>query len=111
MRLIVKRDNDNTFEQEYKSFIEDANELKWRTNGYINLYKTGYKDKTTALELFDRYTKHVANPPNILQAEGQIISNATTAGIIFTDDYEGPAYNMIMFHNIQVLWILNNYSQ
>ena len=90
--LIVRRDNDNTFEQEYKSFIEDADELKRRTNGYINLYKTGYKDKTTALELFDRYTKHIANPPNIHQAEGQIISNATTAGIIFTDDYEGPAY-------------------
>ena len=90
--LIVKRDNDNTLEEEYKEFIHDAEILKKETKGYINLYKTGYKDKVTALDLFDRYTKHIMKAPIIYQAEANFINNASTGAIIFFDDYTGPAY-------------------
>jgi hypothetical protein len=90
--LIHKRDNDNTLEQEYNEFIHDAKVLKESTNGYINLYKTGYKDKVVALDLFDRYTKHIMKAPVIYQAEANFINNSSIGAIIFTDDYSGPAY-------------------
>ena len=91
--LIQKRDNKNTLEEEYKEFIEHATILKKESEGKINLYKTGYKDKIVALDLFDRYTKHILKAPVIHQAEGQTINNASIGAIIFTDhEYTGPAY-------------------
>jgi len=90
--LVVKRDNKLTLKEEYDEFIKDADMIKKETNGYINLYKTGYKDKSIALDLFDRYTKHIANPPEIKQAEAGFINPSSQGAIIFADDYEGPAY-------------------
>ncbi len=90
--LVVRRDNKLTLREEYDAFIQDADNLKKQTNNFVNLYKTGYKDKVVALDLFDRYTKHIAKPPKILQAEADYIKKASQGAIIFTDDYTGPGW-------------------
>lgn len=92
--IIVNREYNNnkmTIQEEYNELIETANILKRETKGIINLYKTG-DYKNTALNLFDRFTKFILNPENILQDEFIWLRNATMGAIIFSEKYEGPAY-------------------
>jgi len=89
--LVSKRDNDLTLQEEHKEFVRDAIKLKRETKGLINLFKTG-SSKICALNLFDRFTKHIKNADHIKQAEAKTINLASRGAIIFTDDYEGPAY-------------------
>lgn len=79
-----------TLQEEYTLFIHDADILIRATDGIINLYKSG-NNKETALDLFDRYTKTIANPPKINQIEASFISNCRGA-IIFGHQYEGKGY-------------------
>jgi hypothetical protein len=90
--IINKSKNKNlTLKEEYDEFIINANILKKESNNIINLFKTG-NDKATALNLFDRFTKTILNPPNILQVEANFVSKATQGAIIFTEKYSGPAW-------------------
>ena len=90
--LVTKRPNKLSLQEEYKEFIHDADLLKAETNNMINLYKSGYKSKNTALDLFDRFTKHIPNADHIHQSEAIAINKASQGAIIFSDDYQGPAY-------------------
>lgn len=79
-----------TIEEEYKLFIERADELKEKTNGKINLYKTG-DNKTTAINLFDRFNKALS-PEDIQQDEAFWIECSTTGALIRANKYNGPAF-------------------
>ena len=90
--ILINRTNyDISIEEEYEDFIIKAQQLKEASEGKINLYKTG-SDKITALNLFERYTKHISHPPIIEQVEADIINDASHGAIIFFDKYEGPAH-------------------
>ena len=88
--LLVNKNNDDTFVNEYNQFIHDANILKKESNGIVNLYKTG-NNKLTALELFDKYTKHIQSD-HLRQVESEFISKASQGPLLFHEKYNGPAY-------------------
>jgi hypothetical protein len=91
--VIVNKDNaDMTLEENYQSFIHDANELKTESNSFINLYKTG-NNITAALDLFDRFTRFVELPEDIEQDEGQWILDASFGALIRAEKgYEGEGH-------------------
>ena len=88
--IIFKGVNKITFEDEYKTLINIANELKIHSKNKINLYKTG-NYTNTALELFNNFNKTIYTE-KIDQNEGQIIQKASIGSIIFYKPYSGPAY-------------------
>jgi hypothetical protein len=70
--ILVQRNNKKiSIEEEYKEYIKMADELKLKSNGKINLYKTGTILKT-AQNLLDETTKHIT-PENILFDEAETI--------------------------------------
>jgi hypothetical protein len=86
---VNKIKTEQTMEEAYDRFINEADILKEMTDGSINLYKTG-KDKTTALHLFESFTKHIEPPPKIKQNEADEIQKASMGAIIFnTKEYVG----------------------
>jgi hypothetical protein len=90
--ILIDRDLEYpTMKEQYDHFILMAKELKKETAGKINLFKTG-NFKMTALNLFDRYTKCINNPPIIKQVEADIINKASQGAIIFTEKYEGMVH-------------------
>ena len=87
----VNRDNYKiSIEEEYKEYIRIADVLYKESNGVLDLRKGNIK--TTALNLFDRYTKFLVNPEKLLQDEALWISEANMGAIITSEKYEGPAY-------------------
>jgi hypothetical protein len=80
---VSKNKEQQSMEEAYDQFIQDANTLKEMTNGKINLYKTG-NDKITALHLFESLTKHIEPPPKIKQNEADEIQKASMGAIIFS---------------------------
>jgi hypothetical protein len=81
-----------TLKENYDLYIRIADELKEKTNGKINLYKTG-DFKKTALHLFSETTKHINHPSNPNQAESEMLMKASQGSIIFnTKGYEGEAW-------------------
>lgn len=79
-----------TIQEEYEKYIKIADDLKLKSNGEINIYKTG-TILSTAQRLFNELTKHL-NPENILFDEAESIQNCTHGATIFYDEYEGSAY-------------------
>lgn len=85
--------SEDTLEQQYKQFVEDAKILKNSSNGLINLFKTG-NIKTTALDLFDRLSKHIIKPDSIDQIESQWIKLANKGAIISAEKgFNGSAHS------------------
>jgi hypothetical protein len=78
-------------EDEYKQLIIDIDLLKKESNNVINLYKTGNVNNT-CLDLFDKMTRFLAEPENILQDEGIWIKEATTGSLIWGEKFEGNVY-------------------
>ena len=68
-------------EKEYNEYIKIANDLKLKSNGEINLYKTRTFLKA-ALNLLDSTTKHLS-PELILFDEAEIIQNTVQGSTIF----------------------------
>ena len=88
--ILVERNKFNlSVEEEYKQYIEIAEELKNKSNGLINIFRTG-TIKKTALKLLDDTTKHIT-PEHIEYDEALILENSTSNGLIFNDPYEGIA--------------------
>ena len=83
--------NHLSIQEEYLEWVKTADILKKETNGIINLYKTG-DIKSTALNLFDRFTKYIFNPEKISQDEFIWLRNSTTGAVIFADEYQGEGY-------------------
>ena len=88
--IIFKKNNNISFEEEYKTIIETANELKNASNGKINLYKTG-NYINTSLKLFNDYNKNI-DTEKINYLESSFIEKSTTGAIIFYKKYLGSAY-------------------
>jgi hypothetical protein len=79
-----------TLEEEYERYIKVADDLKLKSNGEIDIYKTG-TILSTAERLLDETTKHL-NPETILLDEAEQIQASTHGATIFYENYEGEAY-------------------
>ena len=86
----ILSDSKLSIEETFDKFIEDANILKDKTDGVINLYKTG-SNYDTALNLFNKFTKTI-NPEPILHDEALWINECMTSSIIWSNEYKGEAY-------------------
>jgi hypothetical protein len=85
----VGKNQGQILEQQYKTFILDANIVKTLTNGIMNPFKTGGVSKT-ALQLF-----FSMNPPkadDITANEARVIQLCKNGGLIWGDKYKGKAY-------------------
>ena len=65
---------------EYNQVIKTANLLKDKTNGVINLYKSG-NIKETALNLFDRFSKYLFQGDQVQQDEAVFIQSASNGAL------------------------------
>ena len=93
--LIKAGDKDKrNLKEQYDEFILEADIFLKETKSVINMYKSGNIPET-ALNLFDRYTHHIKNPPQIKQAEGNWIQDSKQGALIFakTDNYIGQGYS------------------
>lgn len=80
-----------TIEEEYKNIIIIADNLKKESGGLINLYKSG-SYKNASLNLFDKFSKFLNEPEEILQDEAEWISNSSIGALIWAEEYEGQLY-------------------
>ena len=88
--LMVPRNTNKPIDVEYNEYLKLADELKLKSNGIINLYKTG-TIKKSALKLLDDTTKHIT--PEIIEFdEACVLENSTSNGFIFSEPYEGIAH-------------------
>ena len=87
---MVPRNTNKPINDEYDDYITIAKELKSKSNGIINLNKTG-TIKKSALKLLDDTTKHIT-PEHIEFDEACILENSTSNGFIFSEPYEGIAH-------------------
>ena len=88
----TQKDKTLTLKEEYDELIPIINTLKKESNGYINLYKSG-SYKNAGLDLFDRFTKFMSEPDEILQDESVWIHEASKgSALIWAEPYEGELY-------------------
>lgn len=80
-----------TLEEEFDKLIVINNKLKETSKGLINLFKSG-SITNAALDLFDRFTKYLNDPDEILQDESEWISESNIGALIFADIFEGELY-------------------
>jgi len=109
-----QRDENNnviqiTIEEEYKELIDIIEELKRETKGLINLYKTG-SYKYAALDLFDRFNKHL-NAEDILQDEAYWINQSSFSALIWAEEYEGEMYkyDMVSYYSYLITLFTNRF--
>jgi len=88
--LMVPRNTNKPIHDEYTQYLKLADELKSKSNGIINIYKTGTVKKS-ALKLLDDTTKHIT-PEHIEYDEACVLENSTSNGFIFSEPYEGIAH-------------------
>ena len=81
-----------TIEEEYKYFIQIANDLKTQSKGLINLYKSG-SYYNACLSLFDYVTKNI-DCEQILQDEAIWIKLSSSGALKCCEEYEGPLYKL-----------------
>ena len=93
-------------EKEYSEYIKIADDLKSKSNGEINLYKTGTFLKT-ALKILDSTTKHLS-PELILFDEAEIIQNTVQGSTIFYDEYKGEGFKSDIISMFPFIMKANN---
>jgi len=81
-----------TFEEQYKYYVDLAEDFKTKTDGRINLYKTG-TFKKTALKLLDETTKHIC-PEKLGKKESKWIMMSAMGQLVFNKPYKGPAWKI-----------------
>jgi hypothetical protein len=86
-----KKGYEISIEDEYKQLIMDIDLLKKESNNIINLYKSGNVNNT-CLELFDKMTRFLTEPENIMQDEGIWIKESTIGSLIWGEKFEGNVY-------------------
>lgn len=89
-KIVLKCDDENELKTEYDLFIQQADLLKEKTQGLINMYRSG-NIKDTALSLFSFYNS-IIETENVFDVEKDWILNCYRAGIRLCKEYEGPAY-------------------
>jgi hypothetical protein len=89
--VLINRDNYKiSIEEEYVEYIKTADTLYKESKGVLDLRKGNIK--TTALNLFDKFTKFLLNPKRIAQDEAIWVSESNMGAIITAEKYEGSAY-------------------
>jgi len=88
--LFIPNERGSKMKDTYVNFIKLADELKAKTDGKINLYKTGNL-RRTALDLFYSFHKTL-EVDEITQAEAFWIQKSTLGPIIFAEKYKGNGY-------------------
>lgn len=85
--IYIKSDTIKSIIQEYDDFIETANQLKDKTLGKINMFKSGgFRD--TSMRLFDQVSKHIDQGEKIEQYEMEFLEGCKSNGLIFGEyDY------------------------
>jgi hypothetical protein len=86
-----EKNNKMTIEEEYNKLIPIINNLKKESGGLINLYKSG-NYKNASLDLFDRFTKFLTEPEQILQDEAKWINESSIGALIWAEPYEGELH-------------------
>lgn len=86
-----EQDEEITIEEEYNKLIVIIDNLKKESGGLINLYKSG-SFKNAALDLFDRFTKFLNEPEEILQDEAMWIKESSMGALIWAEVFEGELY-------------------
>lgn len=80
-----------TIEEEYNKLIPIINNLKEKSDGLINLYKSG-SYKNASLDLFDKFSQFLNEPEPILQDEAEWISESSIGALVWAEQYEGELY-------------------
>lgn len=80
-----------SIEESYNEFIKMANEMKEKTDGKINFFKTGTVKKT-ALNYFYELTKSV-QPEPISNNEAKWIENASFSALTYWEPFKGTVYS------------------
>jgi len=104
--LVQRRNFKISIQEEYREYIKIVDELKLKSNGQINLYKTGTILKA-AQNLLDETTKHIT-PELILFDEASSLENATQGSTIFYDKYEGEGFKCDIKSMFPYIMKLNN---
>jgi hypothetical protein len=86
---MVPRNSNKPITEEYTEYMKLADDLKSKSKGIVNLYKTG-TIKKTALKLLDDTTKHIT-PELIEFDESCFLEKLLSNGFIFSEPYEGLA--------------------
>ena len=96
--LVPSDDKDSTkktLKEQWEEFDADAKAMKIRTNGLINMYKSG-RDTQTALNLAYHFLntskKEVIVPESISIKEATWLRKATYGALIFADEYKGEIF-------------------
>jgi hypothetical protein len=79
-------------DEQYKYYVNLSNILIQKTDGRINLFKTG-TFKRTALKLLDETTKHI-NPDKLGRKESKWIMLSSMGQLVFSKKYKGPAWKI-----------------
>ena len=88
--MFIRKPSDQSLEEAYNRFKNNADKLKIASNGLINMYITGSLPDT-AVKLFLSLNKLLKTNP-INETEARWIANATRAPIVYAEKYKGAAY-------------------
>ena len=88
--ILIIADPNKCLIEQYNEYIENANLLK-ENSKLINIYKSGSISQTS-LNLFERFTHHIRNPPKIEEKEAEFISNSKQGALIFGEEYNGVGH-------------------
>jgi len=81
-----------TLEETYERFNEESNTLRAKTEGFIDLNRTGGSYKITALRLFQQWSKGAPKSEPLSPQEAKWISDAMMGGIIWGEkNWKGEA--------------------
>ena len=90
MRMRKEEELKTNMYEQYEKFVRVATELRDKSKGLINMFKTGsFRD--TALILFDKFVKFL-NPENLEQDESEWIDKALFSALISCEKYKGMLY-------------------
>ena len=94
----------------YDTFVHDANFIKEKTNGIINMYKTG-RDSITAMYLAYYFlNKNNIVPEEITYQEYEWLENAKHGALVFCQEkYCGPIFKYDYNSNYASVYSSNNF--
>ncbi len=92
--IMIQNKTKISLKEFYNKIIKDADELKEKTNGIINMYKTGRYTKTALTYYFNKcFNKLNIQVENISFKEAKWIDKASCGGLLLSKKYKGPAYS------------------
>jgi len=90
----AKKDDKRPLKEIYDEFIKTADILKEKTNGKINLYRTGSTTNTSKYHFIKFNEKRLIECETIIGKEEKWISDATMGALQHAIKYEGVSYGL-----------------